>query len=206
MATPLATQTDLENRLGRPLTGAEATQAAAFLADASAKVRAYTRQTFTAVVGDVVVQRPVGMLLRLPERPVTAVTSVAAIGPAGQSLPLAGYAWDGADIIDLAGWDAAVINLPDWWDEEGARSYRVTYNHGYANVPDDVIAVVTGMVLRVLTTPSPVEGMVTERIGQYSYGLQQGAGANGLTTRLTADDKETLARYRRTATTIQVRI
>ena len=205
----LADIADLEARLGRKITNpAEITQAQAFLADASAKVSSYTRQEFALITGDEVVLRPVGTLLRLPERPVVAVTSVTAIGCDGQAeFPLAGYCWDGSDLIDLAGWSGAVINYPDWWDDAGGSdSYRVIYDHGYAVIPVAVIAVVCGMVNRVLSSPSPVEGMVTEKIGQYSYGLQQGAGANGLTVRLTDDDKHALARYRRTASTIAVSV
>lgn len=204
----LATIADLEARLGRKITTpTEITQANAFLDDASAKVSAYTRQEFALIEDDEVVLRPVGTLLRLPERPAVAITSVHAIGCDGQELQLAGYCWDGSDLIDLAGWSGAVINLPEWWDGgDGADSYRVVYDHGYDVIPPAVVAVVAGMVLRVLSSPSPVEGMVTEKIGQYSYGLQQGAGANGLTVRLTDDDKAALSRYRRTATTIAVSV
>lgn len=204
----LATVVDLEARLGRTLTGTELTQAEAFLDDASAKVSAYCRQDFALVEDDSVVLRPVGTLLRLPQRPVIAVTSVTAIGCDGVGdFALAGWCWDGSDLIDVAGWAGAVINLPDWWDDGyGADSYRVVYDHGYSPIPATVVAVVCAMVNRVLSSPSPVEGMVTEKIGQYSYGLQQGAGANGLSVRLTDDDKTALTEYRRTATTIAVRV
>lgn len=205
----LAAVADLEARLGRKITSsAEIVQANAFLADASAKVSSYTRQNFALVTDDEVVLRPVGTLLRLPERPVVAVTSVTAIGCDGSpDFPLAGFCWDGSDLIDLDGWSSSVINLPEWWaDGYGADSYRVIYDHGYAVIPAEVVAVVCGMVNRVLSSPSPVEGMVTEKIGQYSYGLQQGAGANGLTVRLTDDDKAALVRYRRTASTIAVSV
>lgn len=204
----LAAIADLEARLGRKITSsAEIAQANAFLADAAGKIAGYCRQDFAFTADDEVVLRPIGTLLRLPQRPVTAVTSVTAIGCDGQAdYALTGYCWDGSDLIDLAGWSGAVINAPDWWGDGGAESYRVVYSHGYAVIPAEVVAVVCGMVLRVLSSPSPVEGMVTEKIGQYSYGLQQGAGANGLTVRMTDDDKAALARYRRTATTIAVSV
>lgn len=205
----LATIAALEARLGRSLVvGPETIQAQAFLDDASAKVSAYCRQGFALVEDDEVVLRPVGTLLRLPERPVIAVTSVTAIGCDGVAdLQLAGWCWDGSDLIDLDGWSGAVINLPECWGAgDGADSYRVVYDHGYAVIPSEVVAVVCAMVLRVLSSPSPVEGMVTEKIGQYSYGLQQGTGANGLAVRMTEDDKADLARYRRTATTIAVSV
>lgn len=203
----LATIADLEARLGRKITNpAEITQAEAFLADASAKVASYCRQSFALVTDDEVILRPVGTLLRLPERPVLAVTSVAAIACDGQAeLALVGYCWDGSDLIELAGGSGFIINDPEWWDDgDGADSYKVVYDHGYALIPAEVVAVVCGMVTKVLSSPSPVEGMVSEKIGQYSYQLQQGAGAGGLAVRLTDDDKASLARYRRTVGTIAV--
>jgi len=48
-------------------------------------------------------------------------------------------------------------------------------------------------------------GMVSERIGQYTYQLQQGTGSSGATVTLTDGDKDALARWGpRRAGTIQV--
>lgn len=209
----LATIADLEARLGRTITDeTELAQAEAFLADASALVSAYTRQTFTLVEDDEVVLRPVGTYLRLPQRPVRAVSSVVAVGTEGLAdFSLAGWGWDGADIIDVAGIDFDVfVSLPGWWDDGGASgTYRVTYDHGYDTVPAAVIAVVCAMVLRVITSPSPVEGLSYERIGQYGYGFGASAGGTaGLAVRLTDADREALAEagFRRAATTIAVKV
>lgn len=207
----LATQADLEARLGRGLTTAEQARVEALLDDASALIRAYTRQDFDQTAGDEIVLRPVGSRLRLPQRPVTAVTSVVALGGGvipDLTLPAGTWTWDGVDLVDVWPLDSRVwVSLPEAWSDAGwpVDTYRVTYSHGYAQVPADVVAVVCGMVNRVLLSPSLVEGLVQERIGQYSYQLQQGVGASGASVRLTDVDRAALARYRRMSGTIQTR-
>lgn len=195
----LATTADLEARLGRSLTASEQAKAAALLADASALIRAYTRRDFTAVTHDKVRLRPVGNRLRLPNRPVNAVHSVTAIGWAGIPdlvLPLGTWGWDGLDIIELAPLSSDVwLSLPtvDIGDEL-ADTYEVDYDHGDNVVPDAVVAVCCGVVLRVLLAPSPVEGMSAERVGKYSYQMTQevGGGSAGASVRLRETDKELL--------------
>lgn len=203
---PLATPDDLADRLGRDLTEAEARKAPSLLADASALVRAYTRQNFDLTVDDSVVLRPVGTSLRLPQRPVLGVTSVSGVGAESTpDVPLSGWVWDGIDKVNVDGLGGVVLNLPEWWGEGfGANTYRVVYDHGYPTSPDDVVAVVCGMTNRVLLAPSPVEGMTSEQIGQYRYQMGGSAGAQ---VRLAQADKDALdaAGYRRKAGTIQLR-
>lgn len=191
----LATTADLEARLGRVLTVDEAARAPALLADASALVRETTGQELTAVTGDAITLRPVGVILRLPQRPVTAVTSVSAIGPDGAVIgALSGWQWDGRDKIDLScvspagSWPLSFSGpLPD--------TYRVIYDHGYATSRPIVVKVVCDMVLRTLLSPSMTPGMVAERIGSYNYQLQQGVGATGASVVMTDDDNKALRRY-----------
>lgn len=207
----LATPDDLAARLGRGLSAEEMTRATALIADASALVRAYTRQEFDHVADDEVVLRPVGTVLRLPQRPVTAVTRVVALGGGvipDLTLPAGSWTWDGADKVDVWPPDTDVwLALPERWSDVGwpVDAYRVTYSHGYAQVPADVVAVVCGMALRVLLSPSMVEGLVSERIGAYVYQMQQGAGTSGAVARMTDADRRVLARYRRSVSTVQVR-
>lgn len=207
----LATEDDLEARLGRSLTSAEQTRAAAFLADASALIRRYTKQDFEAVSGDVVTLRPIGTTIRLPQRPVTAVNSVSALDWAGASnivLPSGFWGFDGIDIIEIAPYSSNVwLTLPTVeLGDDLPNTYQVDYDHG-GTIPDDVIAVCCGMVLRVLLAPSLVEGMSSERIGEYSYQMGQfaGGGSAGVTVRLSEADKDALGAYRRKAATVQVR-
>lgn len=207
--TDLATTTDLEARLGRSLTSTEQTRAAAYLADASAKIRRYTRQDFTTGSSTVIL-RPVGTKIRLPQIPVTSITSVKAllINSLRIVLPEGLWVFDGIDQIDVSSSYDFIINLPDleWAGTYAPDTYEVVYDHGDNTVPDDVIAVCCGMVLRVLITASPVEGMSTEHIGQYSYQINQqiGGGSPGLSVRLTEGDKLDLADYRRKTMTVQI--
>jgi hypothetical protein len=203
--TALAAKEDLADRLGRELTTAEANRADALLADASALVRAFTGQEFSGPTEESVVLRGQGAAIRLPQRPVTAVTSVVAIG--GNGLPdvaLVDWIFDGIDTIRV-GEGSFVINMPAvWWDDDGyPGTFRVDYTHGYTTVPADVVAVVCGMVLRTLTAPTMAGGVRSETIGPYSYQLD--AAGTGLSVMLTQADRDALKRYRQTAGMIAVR-
>lgn len=211
----LASITDVTDRSPRALTTPETTRATVLLGDASALIRGYTRQTFTAVTGDVVELRPIGTTLRLPQTPVTSITSVVAIGWAGLAdltLPAGVWGWDGIDCIEIAPWgDDIWLSMPEYEIAgDYPNTYRVTYDHGDNTVPDDVIAVCAGMVLRVILSPSAVEGLNNEKIGEYSYGFQQGGpGSPGVSVRLTEQDKDILSQAGygpRMAGTVQVRI
>lgn len=210
----LATLADLAARLGRALTATEQTRGAVFLDDASALVRAYTRQDFDQTTADEIILRPVGTILTLPQRPVLAVASVVAVGCDGQpDLTLSGWCWDGIDTIDLcpavpvidADTPADVVDT--WWRLGGPDTYLVTYDHGSATASPLVVGVVCRMVLRTLLAPSLVEGMVSEKIGQYTYQLQQSGGSTGPTVQMTEADESDLdrGRFRRRAGTIQTR-
>ncbi len=201
----LASADDLAARLGRDLTETEAARADVLLADASAKIRRYTRQDFTLVEDDEVVLRGPGGLIRLPQRPVTAVSSVVALGGNGvPDLTLTDWLWDGLDTVRI-GEGNYVINLPEtWWDDDGyPGTYRVIYSHGDAEVPADVVAVACQMVLRTMTNPSLAGGVTGETIGPYSYRLE-GAGG-GLAVVMTKADQDELASYRPKVGQITVR-
>jgi hypothetical protein len=211
----LAGTDDLEARIGRELTATEAARADALLADASALIRSYTKQRFDAVADDVIVLRPVGSHLRLPQRPVTAVTSVVALSGTDTipdwTVPPGCWQWDGIDLVEVWPPDRNVwVSLPEVaYDVGGPDTYRVTYSHGYAEVPADVVAVCCRMVLAVLLAPTLTEGLVQERIGQYSYqyGQAPGQASPGATVRMTDVDRDDLTRagYRRTSGTVAVR-
>lgn len=194
----LATTTDLAARNG-PLTPEQLARAAALLIDASEEVRAFAGQHISRVVDDEVILTADGAVIRLPQRPVEAVTAVALVDGA-TDIPVTGWAWTGRDEIDLT---AATST----WPASGTANYRVTYTHGHATVPDLIIGTVCAMVNRTLSAPSRVDGMVAETVGQYSYQLQQGTGSQGTAPALTAREERKLARagYRRTTSTITVR-
>lgn len=208
----LATNADLEARLGRTLTSAEQARATALLADASALIRGYTKQQYEAVADDTIVLRPVGATLRLPQRPVTAVSSVVAVAGGGGTdvtLSASEWTWDRIDEIELyPGVPGRWYCPAGWQSTEPPDTYRVTYSHGESPIPAGVVAVCCRMTLAALLAPTMAEGLVQERIGQYSYqyGQQAGSGSPGATVRMTETDRDDLKRYRRTAGTIQMRV
>jgi len=192
---PLASLTDLSDRLGRPLTAPEEMRAQALLLDASAKVRSYTKQNFTRTDNETVVVRAQQGEIRLPQRPVLDVTSVVAIGAGGApDLPVVGWQWDGLDIIRTC-MDSPVINLPELWYEDDVEAYpgtyRVTYSHGEAQVPDVIVGIVARIVLRTLTAPTMAGGVTGETIGPYSY-RTDGSGI-GTAVVMTDEDRRELA-------------
>ena len=75
-------------------------------------------------------------------------------------------------------------------------------------VPPDVVAVVCAVVNRTLLSPTMVEGLAAERVGQYGYQFGQfpGGQSPGVAVRLTAADKQMLVDggWRRRSVTVRV--
>lgn len=204
----LATQQDVEAHLGRSLTEAEEARIGAMLDRASALVRGYTRQSFEQVIDDAVNLRARDYRIRLPQRPVLAVKSVKALGfDAVPDIPVAGFYWDGIDLIDLRG-VGAVINLPSWWEdlETNYTTFQVIYSHGYAEIPADIVGIVASMAANALLVAgagSGVPGIQSETTGNYSYRLADGVTSS---VALGADDREILKPYKRSAGTTSLRL
>lgn len=187
MALPaLATTDDLEARLGRELTAEEAGRAEAILADASAAVRSYTRQEFTSRESTVRLLPRDGRLL-LPQRPVTAIDSVEDIDANAVS-----FEWDGLDEIRIRGFVGDGFEV-DLLDPYRARPIDVTYTHGFAEVPDDIVSVVCSVALRALSRAGEDSGFTGERLGNYSYTLASPAGVSAILE----DERSILNGYRR---------
>lgn len=174
---PLADVLDLVERLGRELADTELIRANAVLRDASAAVRRaagaqiISQETSTARVGAYCGR------LRLPQVPVTAVSSVK--NSAGQDVT---YVW-------YAGWDEIVVassSLLNEWEIEPFRystpqlPVTVTYTHGYDPVPDDIIGVVCSMALRALGQMPDETGVSQETLGGYSYTIGSAAAQGGI--------------------------
>lgn len=207
--TALACVSDVETRLGRTFTSDEAGRVAVLLGDASALVQSYTRQTFVPPAASTIVLRESAGVVRLPKRPVTAVTSVVLIGLNGTpDITVVGWGWDGLDVVDVSGWDTAMVSLPEWVQDRSwlPATYRVTYTHGYNEVPAEIVAVVCAMVGRTMAAPSTSSGVTSETIGSYSYRTSE--PGMGVTVTLTGADKALLdeAGYRPKAGTTQVRL
>lgn len=168
---PLATIYDVESRLGRNLSDTESARVGALLRDASVSVRNYMRQDITEATTTERLRVRNGRVL-LPQRPVTAVTAAANVagGPAA-------YQWDGFDRIYTAS------NVPDpfGWEpfRNGITAVNVTYTHGYAVIPDDIVGVVCSIVIRALGREPVDAGLVSETIQGYSYQLGSAAAAGG---------------------------
>jgi hypothetical protein len=144
----LATIADVEARLGRPLTVAETSKANAYLTDASAMFIQRAVQKFE-VSESTVRLYPKDGVVRLIQRPVIEVISVKDIDGIECD-----YTFDGHQSL---------------YDLGELRGVTVNYEHGSANIPDDVVAVVAGMVARTLSiSPDAAAGVSQQSVGPFS--------------------------------------
>ncbi len=185
---PLATVDDLEARLGRSLDDTETIQAEALLAGASARVRTYTGQDFTAVEGDVVQVKARNGVARLPQRPVTAVSAVADLSANDVS-----YTWLNDDRIQVGPTSLNWFEVEPW--RNTVPDLRVTYDHGYEEIPGDIVDVVCSMVARSLARGPDSGAIQSESIAGYSYSI--GASAAAGSVGLLNDERAALDVYRR---------
>ena len=144
----LATITDIEARLGRSLTAVETSKATAFLTDASALFIQRAVQKFEQ--GESVVRLfPRDGVVRLMQRPVIEVTEVKDLD--GNEIY---YTFDGHQSL---------------YDLGSYTPVTVSYEHGSTTIPDDVIAVVAGMVARTLSiNPDAASGVQQQTVGPFS--------------------------------------
>lgn len=213
----LATLDDVAAIIGRPLTSAEQTNGTRLLDMASGMVRRYTRQTITQVVDDVVtLPGNWGHTLTLPNRPVQSVSSVQF---AGATAPTTSYKLVGDDLFlgtgafmpDYSGvqWGGSALwgpagsnNSPQatgaTWQGPQAQ-ITVTYTHGYATTPQDIVNEVAGMVALQLSTSV---GVQQEKIGGYEVQYLRGQGGG---MALTDETKSVLNFYRKRAISSPVR-
>ncbi|MFF7191757.1 hypothetical protein ACFZAR_42950 [Streptomyces sp. NPDC008222] len=196
--TPLATQADLEAALQRPL---DATQAAMALRRASARVRKYCRQQFTLVENETVTLPGGSRILRLPQRPLVVddahpLTVVELFGISSveyTALEGRDFTRVGTELTRGEAWWAPtrLMGWP-WMRPQGiwAQRVRVTYSHGYTEVPDDVVDVVLDLAAMAMTNP---QGLRSESIDDYSrtFAAETIGGPQ-----LTAEHKEALRPYR----------
>ena len=144
----LATIADVEARLGRSLTVAETSKANAYLTDASAMFVQRAVQKFE-VSESTVRLYPKDGVVRLTQRPVIEIISVKDIDGIECD-----YTFDGHQSL---------------YDLGELRGVTVNYEHGSANIPDDVVAVVAGMVARTLSiSPDAAAGVTQQSVGPFS--------------------------------------
>lgn len=146
------------------------------LGRASEIVRGYCHWAIDERDYDLLLDGTNASVLLLPAKQVTAVASVTADGTTL------------ADGIDYD-WSASGVleRLDGSWPRR-RRSVAVAFTAGYDPVPRDVVAVVTGLTARVLSTKG---GWVQQRIGSLSLGQSLTAGGG-----LDKYDQAILDRYR----------
>lgn len=153
--------------------------AALVLDTASAIVRRQARQDFTRRTTTATLY-PRGGWLRLPQRPVISVDTVRVAG---------------AELVPAA-WllvrdRLRLVRTP-------YTPADVTYTHGYAEVPPDVLAVVLSAAGRVLTNPGDLR---QESAGSVSVTY----AAETIGASLAQADRDLLDRYRRNAAVVGLR-
>lgn len=195
---PLATQDDLEAALQRPVDDA---QAALALRRASARVRKYARQDFTLVENDTVEIPSRSQVLRLPQRPLVLdgehpLTVVELYGISDyeyECLEGRDYSRIGTELTRGEAWWAPtrLMGWP-WLRPQGiwADRVRVTYSHGYSEIPDDVADIVLDLAAMGLTNP---QNLRSEAVDDYNrtFAAETIGGAQ-----LTQDHKDALRPYR----------
>lgn len=180
----LATISDVEARIGRSLTSGETAQATAWLSDASAMFVQRAVQKFE-VTESTVRLFPRDGVVRLVQRPVIEINSVTDID--GVELD---YTYDGfQSIYELGSYSPVIVN----------------YEHGSDVIPDDVVAVVAGMVVRTLLIPADAAaGIQQQSVGPFSQSYA--AWAVGRQVLMSPSDIEVANHYRektfRSASTI----
>lgn len=187
--TDLASLTDLEDQLGRALTDPDdMARAETLLSKASARAITYMGQEIAA--GSSTSQVKVrNRIARLPQRPVTAVSTVVDLD--GNSVE---FTWLNEDRVQIGN-----RFIHDNFEFEPWRNplleVRVTYTHGYSTIPPDIVAVVCQMAARAFGRPAEDTGLQQESIAGYSYSV--GAAAAAGPVGMMADEKAALDAYRR---------
>lgn len=143
----LATPADLATYLQRdPFAGAELTSAQLALDIASAVVVDRTGQTFAAVADDTItLDTYPGEDVRLPQRPVTAVSAVTTRDRGATATTTRTLNTDFEHRGDRLRW----VGLGASWPYE----VTVTYSHGYATIPDDVKGATLAVAAEIFDNP-----------------------------------------------------
>ena len=136
------------------------TSALLYLSIASGMVRDYLHQQITEEVGDVLLADPIdGSYVLLPELPVSAVSLVETFdGITWTTVAPANYT-----VSKRLGMLAGKPGTGVQWPSE-PESWRVTYSHGFNEVPDSIVGAVLGVAARAYSSPVAVD---SERIGGY---------------------------------------
>lgn len=142
----------------------------ALFARASARVRGYVRQEITAGTSTIVVRGPVVLL---PQRPVTAVTSIVdSDTDPDNPYTLEDHEWTLRN--------GGFLETPHF-----GGNLTVTYSHGFATLPDELIELVCGVAARLgEVNPAAAAGVQQETGGSESvtYGFDSYNAISELST------------------------
>lgn len=197
---PLATAADLA------AAGASGTAEAMDLAlrRASARVRRYTRQDITFTADDTLELSGGERVLRLPQyplvvddsHPLTVVEIADFSGIEWTAIEGRDYSRLGNELTRGYPWQAPnrLMGWP-WNRPQGvwAPKVRVTYSHGYDEVPDDIVDVVLDLATMNLSNPGNLREVAIDDYRQV-FASESIGGA-----RLSRSHKEDLRSYRRPA-------
>ncbi|MGW4784227.1 hypothetical protein [Streptomyces sp. NPDC004230] len=197
---PLATAADLQ------AAGATGTDEALDLAlrRASARVRRYTRQDITFVDNDTVTLPGGEKVLRVPQyplvvdgtHPLTVVEVADFSGIEWEALENRDYSRIGNELTRGYPWQAPT-RLMGWpWNRaQGiwAPKVRVTYSHGYSEVPEDIVDIVLDLATMNLSNPENLR-----QVGIDDYQRTFASETIG-SAALTKDHKDALRPFRRPA-------
>ena len=173
MAEPWATPEELRLHLRLPVI--DEGQAAVKIAEAESTVRGTLEQNIDAVTGDTIGLVGNGRrVINLPEMPVTLVSSVTV----------------DADLLDAAVWRVNRYGiLTGWWPLDA--DITVVYDHGYAEVPEQVKAVCLQVAGRAYVHAHT--SVAAESLGDRSVTYDKDRTGQALT----AHERQRLARYGR---------
>lgn len=164
--TSFATWADLAVLLKRTFTEAEKDQAEQLLAGATARIRAITDQWITEVVNDVwITDAPRDRVLWLPQRPVTAVSSVKVDG-----VTVTDWRLRGSRLIRAAAWAGTC-------DFDVPPEVEVTYTHGIPAGNEKLDLAKDACLAFAAEARSNPDGLKSERIDDYARAFGDGAGS-----------------------------
>lgn len=128
----------------------------------SGLIRSYTGQQLTAVTGDVELCDPHSRMVFLREFPVNAVSKVEVYDVYSNLWKIADPTTYTVSLRRGTIKTNPVMPLGFYWPTDD-ETWRVTYDHGYAVVPDDLAGICCSVAARIYGTPV---GIDMERIGQ----------------------------------------
>lgn len=167
----------------------DVTRGNAVLSMASAIIRNYTGCQLDSITGDVYLDQRGDNTILLPERPVNNVSAVKVLSSDGTtwitlspSADNPDYSWDShAGTVTIYNINQAISPVP---------TVQITYDHGYATIPDPIKQVCIYVASRLLANPN---GVAAQSTGQVSVRYDRNSD-------LSLVEQRMLARY----TTVEV--